>query len=223
MCGIFADAAQHREAFPGRRVSQWLVRGICGRDDLLHGLFQKALVKGRNGHFAQNREKILMQRVRIMRIGGFFYAVPQGVQPHLSQYFKGQVGSFQVVEACLCFLLNQHSFYICINCAIDVAPLDFAFLCARFDVSTFPPTILAFVNVFSPSCHFCFLLRLGHPSDHLFCPPSFLAGFFMQNWAKCKKLSASARFFLRSGGIHLYGFLLIPRYNHDRIIGRIKQ
>jgi very-short-patch-repair endonuclease len=39
----------------------------------------------------------------------------------------------------------------------------------------------------------------------------------MQNWAMCKKLSASARFFLRSGGIHLYGFLLIPRYNHDKI------
>ena len=63
--------------------------------------------------------------------------------------------------------------------------------------------ILAFVNVFSPSCHFCFLLRLGHPSDHLFCPPSFFAGFFMQNWAMCKKLSASASFFLRSGGMHL--------------------
>ncbi|MFR5704285.1 MAG: hypothetical protein ACLUEF_00475 [Faecalibacterium prausnitzii] len=94
-----------------------------------------------------------MQRVRIMRIGGFFYAVPQGVQPHLSQYFKGQVGSFQVVEACLCFLLNQHSFYICINCAIDVAPLDFAFLCARFDVSTLPPSIASLSDVFTSSCH----------------------------------------------------------------------
>ena len=49
----------------------------------------------------------------------------------------------------------------------------------------------------------CNLRRLGHPSDHLFCPPSVFAGFFMQNWAMCKKLSASARFFLRSGGIHL--------------------
>ena len=93
MRGIFADAAQHREAFPGRGVSQWLVYGIRRRDDLLHGLFQKALVKGRNRHFAQNREKILVQCVRIMRIGGFFYTVPQGVQPYFSQCFKGQVGS----------------------------------------------------------------------------------------------------------------------------------
>ena len=39
-----------------------------------------------------------MQRVRIMRIGGFFYAVPLGVQPHLGQCFKGQVSSFQAVS-----------------------------------------------------------------------------------------------------------------------------
>ena len=39
-------------------------------------------------------------------------------------------------------------------------------------VAAFPPTILAFANILSPSCHFCFLLRLGHPSDHLFCPPA---------------------------------------------------
>ena len=45
----------------------------------------------------------------------------------------------------------------------------------------------------------------------------------MQNWAKCKKLSASASFFLRSGGMHLYGFLLIPRYNHDKIREEFKQ
>ena len=223
MCSILTDPAQHRETFPGRGVSQWLVRGICGRNDLLHGLFEETLIKGCSWHFVQNRKKIFVQRVRIMCIGGFFYAVPQGVQPYFSQRFKGQVGSFQVVEARLCFLLNEHPFDLCIDHSVDVAPLDFAFLCARFDVSTFPPTILAFVNVFSPSCHFCFLLRLGHPSDHLFCPPSFLAGFFMQNWARCKKLSASARFFLRSGGIHLYGFLLIPRYNHDKIIGEFKQ
>lgn len=31
----------------------------------------------------------------------------------------------------------------------------------------------------------------------------FLVGFFMQNWATCKKLLASARFFLRAYGIHL--------------------
>ena len=197
--------------------------GIYRRNDLLHGLFQKAFFKGGNGHFAQNGKKILVQGVRIMCIGGFFYTVPQGVQPYFSQRFKGQVGSFQVVEARLSFLLNQHTFDLSIDRAIDVAPLDFALRRARLDVPTFPPTILAFVNVFSPSCHFCFLLRLGHPFDHLFCPPSFLAGFFMQKWAMCNKLSASARFFLRSCGMHLYGFLLIPRYNHDKIIGRIKQ
>ena len=89
MSGIFADATQHREAFPGRGVSQWLVCRICGRDDLLHGLLQKAFLKGCNGHFAQNRKKILVQCVRIMRIGRFFYSVFQGVQPHLGQYFKG--------------------------------------------------------------------------------------------------------------------------------------
>ena len=45
----------------------------------------------------------------------------------------------------------------------------------------------------------------------------------MRNWAMCKKVLASARFFLRSGGIHLYGFLLIPRYNHDRIIREFRR
>ena len=127
MCGIFADAAQHREAFPGRRVFQWLVYGIYRRDDLLHGLFQKALVKGRNGYFTQNRKKIFVQRVRIMRIGGFFYTVFQGVQPYLGQRFKDQVCSFQIVKTCLCFLLNQHALDLCVDCAIDVAPLNFAF------------------------------------------------------------------------------------------------
>ena len=177
--------------------------GIRRRNDLLHSLFQKAFFKGSNGHSAQNRKKIFVQRVRVMRIGGFFYAVPLGAQPYLSQCFKCQVGSFQVVEPCLCFLLNQHTLDLSIDRAIDVAPLDLSLRCTRFDVAAFPPAILAFVNVFSPSCHFCFLLRLGHPSDHLFCPPSFFAGFFMQNWAMCKKLSASARFFLRSYEIHL--------------------
>ena len=89
-----------------------------------------------------------------MRIGGFFYTVPQGVQPYFSQCFKGQVGSFQVVEARLCFFLDQHPFDLCIDYAVDVTPLDFALRRARLDVPAFPPTILAFVNVFSPSCHF---------------------------------------------------------------------
>ena len=201
--GIFADAPQHREAFPGRGVPQRLVCGIYRRNDLLHSLFQKTFLERCNWHFTQNRKKIFVHRVRIMCIGGFFYGIPLGVQPYLSQCFKGQVGSFQIVEPRLSFLLDQHTFDLSIDRAIDVAPLDFPLRCTRFDVAAFPPAILAFVNVFSPSCHFCFLLRLGHPPDHLFCPPSFFAGFFMQNWAMCKKVSASIRFFLRSGGIHL--------------------
>ena len=67
-----------------------------------------------------------MQCVRIMRIGGFFYGVPLGVQPHLGQCFKGQVG-FQVIEARLRFFLDQRSFDFSIDRAIDVAPLDFTF------------------------------------------------------------------------------------------------
>ena len=82
----------------GSGVSQWLVCGICRHDDLLHSLFQKAFLKGCDRHFAQNRKKIFVQRVRVMRIGGFFYGIPLGVQPYLSQCFKSQVGSFQIVE-----------------------------------------------------------------------------------------------------------------------------
>ena len=106
MSGILADTSQHREAFPGRGVSQRFVCGICGRDDLLHGPLQKAFLKGCNGHFAQNRKKILVQCVRIMRIGGFFYSVFQGAQPHLGQCFKGQVGLIQIVEPRLRFSLD---------------------------------------------------------------------------------------------------------------------
>ena len=47
---------------------QGLVYGIRRRDDLLHGLFQKALVQERNRPFAQNREKILVQCVRLSLI-----------------------------------------------------------------------------------------------------------------------------------------------------------
>ena len=195
MCGVLADTSQHREAFPGRGVPQWRVCGIRRHDDLLHGLFQKAFLKGGDRRFAQNRKKILVQCVRIMRIGGFFYAVPQGMQPHLGQCFKGQVGSFQLVETSLCFLLDQHAFDLCIDRSVDVAPLDFAFRCTRFDIAAFPPAILAFAYIFSPSCHFCFLLRLGHPSDHLFCSHAFSSGFFMRNWALCKKLPLLRSFF----------------------------
>ena len=44
---------------------------------LRDGPLQKAFLKGCNGHLAQNRKKIFVQCVRIMRIGGFFYTVPQ--------------------------------------------------------------------------------------------------------------------------------------------------
>ena len=89
------------------------------------GLFQKAFLKRCNWHFTQNWKKIFVQRVRVMRIGGFFYGIPLGTQPYLSQCVKGQVSSFQVVEPCLRFFLNQHPFDLCINCAIDVAPIEF--------------------------------------------------------------------------------------------------
>ena len=95
-----------------------------------------------------------------MRIGGFFYTVPQGMQPYLGQCFKGQVGSFQIVEARFRFFPNQYLLDLCIGRAINIAPLDFSFWRACLDVAAFPPTILAFMYVFAPSCHFCFLLRL---------------------------------------------------------------
>ena len=91
--------------------------------------------------------------------------------------------------------LDQHAFDLCIDRSVDVAPLDFAFRCTRFDIAAFPPAILAFAYIFSPSCHFCFLLRLGHPSDHLFCSHAFSSGFFMRNWALCKKLPLLRSFF----------------------------
>ena len=95
--------------------------------------------------------------------------------------------------------------------------------CARFDIAAFPPAILAFAYIFSPSCHFCFLLRLGHPSDHLFCSHAFSSGFFMRNWELCKKTFTFTKLFRRPCGIHLYNFLLNPRYNHDKIIREFKQ
>ena len=176
-------SAQHREAFSGRRVPQWLVYGICGRDDLLQGLLQKALLKGCDGHFAQNRKKIFVQCVRIICIGGFFYTVPQGMQSYLGQCFKGQVGSIQVVKARLRLPLNWHPFNLRIGSTVDVVPLDFASLCTRFDIAAFPSTVLALANVFSPSRHLCFLLLFGPSSYPLFSPSSFAAGIIIQNWA----------------------------------------
>ena len=150
---------------------------------LRDGPLQKAFLKGGDRRFAQNRKKILVQCVRIMCIGGFFYAVPQGVQPYLGQRFKGQVGSFQIVEARFRFFPNQYLLDLCIDCAIDVAPLNFTFRCTRLDVPAFPPTVLTLANVFSPSRHRCFLLLFRPSSDPLFSPSSFAAGIIIQNWA----------------------------------------
>ena len=168
---------------------------ICGRNDLLHGPLQKALLKRCNGHFAQNRKKIFVQRVRIMRIGGFFYTVPQGMQPYLGQCFKGQVSSIQVVKARLGFPLNQHPFDLHIGRSVNVTPLDLPLRCARLDVPAFPPTVLTLANVFSPSRHRCFLLLFRPSSDPLFSPSSFTAGIIIQNWAKYKNNPVFAMFF----------------------------
>ena len=90
-----------------------------------------------------------MQRVRVMRIGGFFYGIPLGVQPYLSQCFKSQVGSFQIVETSFRFFLNQHPLDLGIDCAVDITPLNFSFRRACLDVAAFPPTIFAFAYIFS--------------------------------------------------------------------------
>ena len=63
----------------------------------------------------------------------------------------------------------------------------------------------------------CTLQRLGQLYDHTFCPSMISSGAFMRNWAMCKKVLAESHFFLKHGWIHFLGFLLIPRYNHDRI------
>ena len=49
------------------------------------------------------------------------------------------------------------------------------------------------------------------------------SGAFMRNWAMCKKVLAESHFFLKHGWIHFLGFLLIPRYNHDKIREEFKQ
>ena len=168
---------------------------ICGRDDLLHGPLQKAFLKGCDGHFVQNRKKIFVQRVRIMRIGGFFYAVPQGMQPYLGQCFKGQVSLIQVVKARLGFPLDQHPFDLRIGRSVNVTPLDLPLRCARLDVPAFPSTVLTPTNVFSPSRHRCFLLLFRPSSDPLFSQSSFTAGIIVQNWARYKIIRLSRCFF----------------------------
>ena len=69
----------------------------------------------------------------------------------------------------------------------------------------------------------CTLQRLGQLYDHTFCPSMISSGAFMRNWAICKKVLAESHFFLKHGWIHFLGFLLIPRYNHDRIIREFRR
>ena len=90
---------------------------------------------------------------------------------------------------------NQYLLDLCIDCAIDVAPLNFTFRCTRLDVPTFPPTVLTLTNVFSPSRHRCFLLLFSPSSDPLFSPSSFTAGIIIQNWTKSKNNPTFAMFF----------------------------
>ena len=176
MRGIFADTAQHREAFPGRGAPQRLVCGIYRRNDLLHSLFQKAFLKGCNWHFTQNRKKIFVQRVRVMRIGGFFYGIPLGAQPYLSQCFKGQVGSFQVVEPCLRSFLNQHPFDLHIGRSVNVTPLDLPLRCARRAISVSSCGLDTLLTTYS--VHLRFLLDFSCRTGQ--CAKNFqlLRGFF---------------------------------------------
>ena len=69
----------------------------------------------------------------------------------------------------------------------------------------------------------CTLQRLGQLYDHTFCPSMISSGTFMRNWAMCKKVLAESNFFLKHGWIHFLVFLLIPRYNHDRIIREFRR
>ena len=45
----------------------------------------------------------------------------------------------------------------------------------------------------------------------------------MQDWARCNKVLAYEVFFLRSNWIYLLRYLLIPRYNHDKIRREFRQ
>ena len=69
----------------------------------------------------------------------------------------------------------------------------------------------------------CNLQRHGQLYDHTFCLAVISSGVFMRNWAMCKKVLAESRFFLKHEWIHFLGFLLIPRYNHDRIIREFRR
>ena len=45
----------------------------------------------------------------------------------------------------------------------------------------------------------------------------------MRNWAMCKKVWDESQFFLRNEWIYFLGFLLIPNYNHDKIIREFRR
>lgn len=63
----------------------------------------------------------------------------------------------------------------------------------------------------------------GQLYDHTFCLPVISSGVFMRNWAMCKKVQVEPQIFLKRRWIHFLGFLLIPRYNHDRIIREFRR
>ena len=69
----------------------------------------------------------------------------------------------------------------------------------------------------------CTLQRLGQLYDHTFCPTVISSGVFMRNWAMCKKVQVESKIFLKHKWTHFLVFLLIPRYNHDRIIREFRR
>ena len=81
-------------------------------------------------------------------------------------------------------------------------------------------------RVLFDGCHYigvaitpdCTLQRLGQLYDRTFCPTVISSGVFMRNWAMCKKVQVEPKIFLKHRWIHFLGFLLIPNYNHDKII-----
>ena len=65
--------------------------------------------------------------------------------------------------------------------------------------------------------------RHGQLYDHTFCPSMISFGVFMRNWAMCKKVQVESKVFLKHKWTHFLVFLLIPRYNHDRIIREFRR
>ena len=65
--------------------------------------------------------------------------------------------------------------------------------------------------------------RNGQLYDHIFCPLVISSGVFTRNWAMCKIVWVESQFFLRNRWIRFLGFLLIPNYNHDKIIREFRR